>query len=721
MTRSRKDHDVVGQFGKGSLVLVTWPVDGHPYEAKVVDVKGDSVRVHYATFNPRHDEWLLRDDPRLDWQGELEALSSSRHSDGGAAKASHSQPTNRLSTSRCARELSAERLIDTLYDSVCPEPTEPGQTKRSRDDSSNELGSSPKRQLLRLTDDTAASILNSPASQRANQDGAVQSQAAAIVAAPGDAGGSGDSTTQSAPISQAGSTGVPSNPTPNEAGTASLPPNLCGLCSLPAGRNMVQCSRCQLQFHPSVICLGVAAEVASVLGSDRSGALLYRCCVCRSGEPFNGDSVVQLTRIVGELVRSVKSRDSNNVSAGAAAPREAIITQIREVREREKRKDSIIFRGMGDVSMEVLTRNFEVICDLLNVDGVTLTDIRKIGSSPPLYRARIHDDAKRRELLLRCHQLRNSEEFSRVYIHRDLTLQQRRDLMVKRNQARPQVSSSSHRPASRTHHSSEQRTLGNFVPRSGDASRHPNRSGRGGQAASASRGSAVASRMLNLQRTRDDFVRGNVDAPPRPVMSGRGGVSSHPAGLNQRAPSGRNAAGGLASPTGQGSQANPGLSSNRGRPPRRWLSQRRRNEDRSSNANFEPIGGGSSSRRMHPRDHASPGARGLSQERGTRDSRHTPMAPSGRRVAKARRRGSLRSGLGRGNFPRGPLEAEHWDQPTAGDHRSPNDFGHPILASSPLPPARERSYYGDFHRGGHDANTARGRGGSSYFPRRSLN
>ena len=51
MTRSRKDHDVVGQFGKGSLVLVTWPVDGHPYEAKVVDVKGDSVRVHYATFN----------------------------------------------------------------------------------------------------------------------------------------------------------------------------------------------------------------------------------------------------------------------------------------------------------------------------------------------------------------------------------------------------------------------------------------------------------------------------------------------------------------------------------------------------------------------------------------------------------------------------------------------------------------------------------------------
>ena len=43
MTRSRKDHDVVGQFGKGSLVLVTWPVDGHPYEAKVVDVKGDSV------------------------------------------------------------------------------------------------------------------------------------------------------------------------------------------------------------------------------------------------------------------------------------------------------------------------------------------------------------------------------------------------------------------------------------------------------------------------------------------------------------------------------------------------------------------------------------------------------------------------------------------------------------------------------------------------------
>ena len=691
MARTKKALADDDPEGKGRLVLVVWPADGKKYKAKVVGTKGDSVKVHYVRWNTRHDEWIKKADPRIDWLEPVEKVSSPTPPRGIDDSPAISSPAGNTGNE------SAEKLIDSLYASICPEPA---TTKRGRDDSHSEVSDkAPKRQLLDSGDNSSDNI---PSSISAAGGGGVAGGAGDGRGA-GASGGVPDAAELPALSGQPAPTVNTSNPTPN-TGTTARSDNLCGLCRLPTGRNTIKCSGCQMRFHPSVLCLGVVDEVVRALGSERSGALLYRCCACRSGEPYNGESVVQLTRIVGELVRSAKTQVTNKVSPGSGVEQETIISQIREVREREKRKDSIIFRGVGNVPLDILKRNFEVICDLLNVEGTTLTELKKIGSSPPLYRARIQDDTKRKEILLRCHQLRNSEEFSRVYIHRDLTRQQRRDLASKRAEARRLDNPNSPGPQ-------RGRRLEDLVPQNRVPPRAPVNNSRGGRGRSqvtrTAQGSTVAERIQDMRRTRDNFVRNaqNVLQPPR----------QNP-GLNSDSQFSRvhRGGGGPGSSTSQNSRGVRG----RGRPRGRG-----HEFDGQSNANW-----------IHARGRGSASPRRLTPHSGrvsspTRGQHEVFGTSSGRRMSRAHRRLSstnrVELGTRGGRVRRSQLrvfpELEYGSMGVDGDDRTRNDFNHPLVASSPMPPQRGRGRYRGHHGRDDDSSFGLGRGGSGYFPRRSLN
>ena len=102
------------------------------------------------------------------------------------------------------------------------------------------------------------------------------------------------------------------------------------------------------------------------------------------------------------------------------------------MRERVKRVDSIILkRFLLYNSVESVREKIVEVCSFLGVHGVVLEGLQKIGSTD-LFRAVITDSGQRRDLLLRSHQLRHSPNFSRTYIHRDLTFQQRQDMLSKR-------------------------------------------------------------------------------------------------------------------------------------------------------------------------------------------------------------------------------------------------------------------------------------------------
>ena len=123
------------------------------------------------------------------------------------------------------------------------------------------------------------------------------------------------------------------------------------------------------------------------------------------------------------------ANDTSHV--GTAGYRNEILSQVRELREREKRADSVVLRGLGNISLEEVKTKFEGICHELQVPLIPLTGLTRIGAGD-LYRAKIASKEQRQSLLLKVSALRNSQVYSRVYINRDLTKQQREEVLSAR-------------------------------------------------------------------------------------------------------------------------------------------------------------------------------------------------------------------------------------------------------------------------------------------------
>ena len=135
-------------------------------------------------------------------------------------------------------------------------------------------------------------------------------------------------------------------------------------------------------FPPDSLCLGVSMDVVWVLlTSNQDHALSYNCCSCRFqryNQAFNENSglsdngaMKQLLFSVGEIAREVRELKSgggisrstrlndnreimrnlpNTNGANLGVGREQVFQHLVELREREKRVNSIVLRGLGDVS-----------------------------------------------------------------------------------------------------------------------------------------------------------------------------------------------------------------------------------------------------------------------------------------------------------------------------------------------------------------------------------
>ena len=77
----------------------------------------------------------------------------------------------------------------------------------------------------------------------------------------------------------------------------------CGLCRLLIAERSIQCDGCKSNFHSDTLCLGIEKDEISVLLNNTNGALLYKCCLCRSGKSGATGAITQLLRMVGALVR----------------------------------------------------------------------------------------------------------------------------------------------------------------------------------------------------------------------------------------------------------------------------------------------------------------------------------------------------------------------------------------------------------------------------------
>ena len=229
--------------------------------------------------------------------------------------------------------------------------------------------------------------------------------------------------------------------------------NACDLCQRMLGESVVICHVCTRRFHAVKSCLGVEDETIEVLMRENNGAIKYVCCTCRNEDPGsvedsvgNNKAIPQILSIIGRLVNNV-----SQLSESASAPKShipadispglqhtpsmngnSVMSHIRELHEREKRKSSIVLRGFGDRNAEGTRALFREICNFLGVGEIEINNLVRIN--PTIYRAKISLDEDRLRLLSSTYKLKNSTEYRNIFIQKDLTFQQRNEVIRKRRQ-----------------------------------------------------------------------------------------------------------------------------------------------------------------------------------------------------------------------------------------------------------------------------------------------
>ena len=389
-------------YNKGEFIFVE--DRGDDYKCKVVQVKDDKLKVHYVGWSSSRDEWLEQDSLRI----------------------------NRFANKEDSFHSLAE--LECFIDDVAAKVA---RTKNSSDEIS-EVEDQPRSAAEQLSQEPDAVPLSIPEAtgQPANDVSAVED---AVQAASGNVDVE------------------------------------CRLCHTGISGRSVSCRGCKGSFHPDSLCLGVGGEVVSVLLESYNGSVAYYCCDCRLGDDELDDNrhafrsvIDQLAKTVGELAREIKllkqsegrntlssesravNASSNNLeprispldlNSGSYQVDPDIMEHIREFKEREKRVDSIVLRGLGNVHLDEVRTKFSHICRLLRLEPITLTNLQRVGSTS-VYRGRISDGDKRRELLLNAHKLRHTAEFSHVFVNRDLTLVQRREIVSRRRARRTGIGTS---------------------------------------------------------------------------------------------------------------------------------------------------------------------------------------------------------------------------------------------------------------------------------------
>lgn len=116
--------------------------------------------------------------------------------------------------------------------------------------------------------------------------------------------------------------------------------------------------------------------------------------------------------------------------------------EVLESREREKRFNSIVVRGLGNDPNNIQPKFNQIINFLLPGKNITLHEVVPIR--PNLIRAKVKDTSLRRDLLNVAKELRQSP-FPTVFINRDLTYKQRQQLKLRKsNPPDPQTRTTTH-------------------------------------------------------------------------------------------------------------------------------------------------------------------------------------------------------------------------------------------------------------------------------------
>ena len=116
---------------------------------------------------------------------------------------------------------------------------------------------------------------------------------------------------------------------------------------------------------------------------------------------------------------------------GESQYRTMVRQEVREIQEREKRRHSIVIRGLSSTTPAGIVSEFKDMTSTMMGSEITLTEVVKIPNNPGLWRAKILNPEDRKLVLDRAKRLKGSQ-FDHVFVRRDLTYAQRMELRLRR-------------------------------------------------------------------------------------------------------------------------------------------------------------------------------------------------------------------------------------------------------------------------------------------------
>ena len=265
----------------------------------------------------------------------------------------------------------------------------------------------------------------------------------------------------------------------------------CGTFAQAVDDHCIGCDKCELWVHATEMCSGLPQKVIDVILEYSGEGINYMCMKCRvarasntsrGGSPTKSESFMADT--LGQLFQHLRGMSSilTNLSAQVKAlttqheapaptppthnpaptqPHTSQSTQgtpsyshilsqgahtsptsldqyklivrkeLREMHERDKRRDSIIIRGLKATTPRGVVAEFAEITQRKMGTRVEVSDVVIIPGHTGICRAKIYSSAERKLVLEQAKGLKNTE-YKHVYVRRDLTYAQRGELKLRR-------------------------------------------------------------------------------------------------------------------------------------------------------------------------------------------------------------------------------------------------------------------------------------------------
>ena len=128
---------------------------------------------------------------------------------------------------------------------------------------------------------------------------------------------------------------------------------------------------------------------------------------------------------------STSQSAQRQAAQGESQYRTMVRQEVREIQEREKRRHSVVIRGLSATTPAGIVSEFRDMTSTMMGSQINLTEVVKIPNNPRLWRAKIMNPEDRKLVLDRAKHLKGSQ-FDNVFVRRDLTYAQRMELRLRR-------------------------------------------------------------------------------------------------------------------------------------------------------------------------------------------------------------------------------------------------------------------------------------------------